>query len=291
MQFKEIHSMFIVGKKAIKVNLKKIFKMLLTLNVLQIVFAILISFWIKGNTGEEYYVLIYVSLVLALINSLSTVWAYYMLNNLNNKSLKESIKNLENLNTTLRAQRHDYLNQLQVVYGLMELEEYDEARKYLEPVFKDIMRVSKALKTAHPAINALLQAKMQMAEEKKIEMYLEVKSNLKEFQVEPWEMCKVLANIIDNGMTALEKCTENRILSVEIGEDLSHYFFNIYNNGPQIPRENMKRLFEEGFTTKKEGGHGMGLFISKHIIQRFGGTIQVDSTSEQTRFEIRVPKV
>lgn len=44
-------------------------------------------------------------------------------------SLRESYQNLEKLNSNLRAQRHDYLNHLQVVYGLMEMEEYEEDRK------------------------------------------------------------------------------------------------------------------------------------------------------------------
>ena len=38
------------------------------------------------------------------------------------EALRISHRNLEELNSELRAQRHDYLNNLQVVYGLMELE-------------------------------------------------------------------------------------------------------------------------------------------------------------------------
>ena len=76
------------------------------------------------------------------------------------EDLMESFRNLEQLNSTLRAQRHDYLNHLQVVYGMMELEEYEELQQYLEPVYKDMMKTGKALRTSKPAINALLKAKM-----------------------------------------------------------------------------------------------------------------------------------
>lgn len=82
------------------------------------------------------------------------------------------MKNLENQNSKLREQRHDYLNQLQIVYGLLELEEYTEARDYLDPVFKDIMKVNRALKTSQPAVNALLQAKMDEAESQDIDFVL-----------------------------------------------------------------------------------------------------------------------
>ena len=72
------------------------------------------------------------------------------------------MKNLENLNLKLRAQRHDYMNHLQVIYGLLELGEYEDAREYMEPVFKDITRVTRAMKTSQPAVNALLQAKISL---------------------------------------------------------------------------------------------------------------------------------
>ena len=51
------------------------------------------------------------------------------------EELQVSCNNLEKLNRELRSQRHDYLNHLQVVYGLMELEEYEELYAYLYPVY------------------------------------------------------------------------------------------------------------------------------------------------------------
>ena len=55
-------------------------------------------------------------------------------------ALVSSYRDLERLNSDLRAQRHDYLNHLQVVYGLMELEEYDELKTYLAPIYKGMMK-------------------------------------------------------------------------------------------------------------------------------------------------------
>ena len=78
--------------------------------------------------------------------------------------LEESFMDLRQLNFELRSVRHDYLNHLQVVYGLLELEEYDELKSYLKPVYKEMMKTGKALKTSKPALNALLMAKMKEAE-------------------------------------------------------------------------------------------------------------------------------
>ena len=108
-----------------------------------------------------------------------------------NDALRESINNLCGLNDKLRMDRHDYLNHLQIVYGLMELEEYDEMNEYLRKVYKELLKTGKAVRTSKPAINALLAAKSAESEAKGIEFVIEVKSDLKNLGIEDWELCKV----------------------------------------------------------------------------------------------------
>lgn len=205
-------------------------------------------------------------------------------------ALVSSYRDLERLNSDLRAQRHDYLNHLQVVYGLMELEEYDELKTYLAPIYKGMMKTGKALKTKNPAVNALLRAKMEEAESKGIDFYVEVSSDLSGLKAEPWELCKVLANLMDNAITALEAIPSEKKLRVDIGEDRDSYRFSVANNGPAIPEELQESIFREGFTTKKESGHGMGLSIVTQVLKTYKGTINLSSTEEETVFRIRIPK-
>ncbi len=222
--------------------------------------------------------------------------------------LRENYVRIEGLNTELRAQRHDYLNQLQVVYGLMELKEYEELKRYLTPVFKDMLKTGKALKTSKPAINALLKAKMDEAEGKQIDFYAEIKSDLKELKMEDWELCRVLANLIDNAMTALEgfeasetlESGENaaskgqadtfeRYIRLEITEDRDNYLFSVANNGPRIPENVQSMIFKKGYTTKREAGHGMGLAIVTNVLNAHHGSIELHSEAE-TVFTFRIPK-
>lgn len=204
--------------------------------------------------------------------------------------LQGSLHNLEKLNSTLRSQRHDYLNHLQVVYGLMELEEYEELKRYLQPVYKDMQKTGKALKTSKPAINALLKAKMDEAEKRGIDFYVEVKSDLKDLMVEDWELCKVISNILDNAMTALaDKEAQGRIV-MDITEERERYRFSIANNGPKIPEEMRESIFKQGITSKREEGHGMGLYIVNQVIKTYRGVITLESTDEETVFSFSFPK-
>lgn len=205
-------------------------------------------------------------------------------------TLRESYENLEKLNSNLRVQRHDYLNHLQVVYGLMEMEEYEELKSYLQPVYKDLLKTGKALRTSKPAINALLKAKMDEAESRGIDFYIEVKSDLSNLHVEDWELCKVLSNLLDNGMTALDSREGEKKIELEITENQEFYRFDVSNNGPMIPKEMQEHIFKQGITTKKGEGHGMGLYIVSGVLKAYGGTIKLMSEENETVFSFELPK-
>lgn len=273
-------------------DFKKLIKLTLLVNIFQVILIVIFIVFITYNPSRDMYILLYGAGGLTLLNSMVTVISYYVLIQKEEGTYTpETIKNLENLNTVLREQRHDYLNHVQVIYGLMELGEYEEAKKYMEPVYNDLIKVGKALKTAHPAVNALLQAKIQKGEKENINVYVEVKSNLKHIPMEPWELCKILANIIDNQITALGQREPIRKLYIDIGENGTSYIFSIYNNGPIIEENILPHLFVQGVSTKKEDDCGMGLYIVKRIVDRVGGRIEVDSNLEKTCFTVELPKL
>ena len=106
----------------------------------------------------------------------------------------------------------------------------------------------------------------------------------------PWDLCRVLANLIDNGMTALAERSGEKRLMVMINESEDDYIFEISNNGPMIPEEAMPHLFRAGFTTKKEEGHGQGLAIVARLVKEAGGSVSVESDEEETLFRVELPR-
>ena len=202
--------------------------------------------------------------------------------------LEDAYSKLEQLNTTMRAQRHDFMNHLQVVYSLIELEEYQSASEYLERVYGDIKRVGRSLRTAHPAINALLAAKLSDCEARGVKVELIIESPWEALPIPGWEMCRVLGNLIDNGLDALSD-TKDAQMTISIGETLQAFTFEIANNGPEIPDTLMERIFQSGFSTKSTG-RGMGLSIVKTILQAYGGRIDLHSDRSRTAFTGTIAK-
>jgi len=249
------------------------------LNILQTMGVVIVT--IRGGL-YPLPVLVIISLAGTLV-SLLLVHPILLLR-MHLKQAEESIGNLTGLNRTLRAQRHDFLNHLQVVYSLIESGDFSEAKAYIEKEYESVEKVSSVMRTSIPAVNAILQAKRVMCEDRGISVSIDVRTTLHELPVPAWEFCRVLGNLIDNAIHALSDSGSNGALSIELFEDLSQYRFSVKNNGPVIPDELLEKIFEAGFSTS-ENGDGMGLPICHRILTRHGGYLNVVSTPEQTIFE------
>lgn len=202
--------------------------------------------------------------------------------------LEDAYRQLEALNGTLRKQRHDFRNHLQVVYSLMEMEEYAEASQYIESVYRDIQKTGSSLRTAIPAVNALIAAKRADCEGRGIAFNPDVRAPWREMPVSGWELCRVLGNLIDNAADALSG-TERPAIDVLLDETREGFRFEVANNGPAIPPQHLEAIFNEGFTTKSDG-HGSGLSIVREILTAYGGTISVRSDERRTCFTGFVPR-
>jgi sensor histidine kinase regulating citrate/malate metabolism len=209
------------------------------------------------------------------------------------KELEEAYGQLEDLNREMRAQRHDFMNHLQVVYSLIEMNEPGEAIDYMDRIYGDMQRVSRMLRTACPAVNALIQAKVVEASERGAELKLSIAAKWDDELMPAWEICRVLANLIDNALDAACSAEhpegEKPTVELVLGEDLRSWFFSVRNNGPAISEKARARIFEPGFTTKATG-QGMGLYIVSQTVTEMGGQITVESRDGDTVFSGFVPR-
>ena len=277
------------------VDIKKVTRLAFATNGMQILMVVLIALYVLVVPHEmldawlvKFIVCIAAAVVIwgAVVDIREATSTKRLLTQLDD--MDDTIMAMEGLNNTLRAQRHDFLNHLQVVYSLMEMEEYKEADAYIEKVYGAITAVSRVMKTANPAINALLQVKLAACEKAGVKAEVNIQSAWKNLPMPGWEMCKVLSNLIDNAIDALEEVSDRR-LTITLTEDLRSFRFSVSNNGPMIPVKSWQSIFQPGITTKG-GGHGMGLHIVRQTLQKHGGDIELISDAEKTEFAGFVPK-
>ncbi len=203
------------------------------------------------------------------------------------EDLTQTIENVEELNKALRIQRHDFRNHMGVVMGLLQLEEPEEALKYLRQVNEDLNVLSKSLKTGCPAVNALLMAKAEECRQRGIRLQTDTVGVIEALPIPEWELCRVLSNLIDNAADALDRTRKGQIqVTLEKREDA--FCFSVGNNGPRIPDSLTESIFEAGFS-KKGTGRGMGLYIARNTLLPYQGSLQVSSEEHWTVFRGQIP--
>ncbi len=106
---------------------------------------------------------------------------------------------------------------------------------------------------------------------------------------EPNQLKKVFINIIKNAIEVTPEGGTITIISKIINN--SQILISIQDEGPGIPKNQMKKLGEPFYTTK-ERGTGLGLMVSFKIIEEHHGRIQIESEKEKgTIFHITLPLI
>ncbi len=105
---------------------------------------------------------------------------------------------------------------------------------------------------------------------------------------------KVLLNLLNNGIEAMQGVGEHSPsleLVISTNKNESFALMTIQDNGPGIKKEDINRVFEPFFTTKKDG-IGMGLAISRSLIEENGGQLWLDQKENQgATFHLTLPFV
>lgn len=200
----------------------------------------------------------------------------------------DALNNLNSLINFLRSERHDYLNHLQVLSGLLGLKKVSAAEEYMEELVVGIRTNSSLLAIKDPVVIALLQSKYNQAEEKNIQMLFDISSDLKDLAVKKTDITVILSNLLNNALDAVAKLEQSqRYVMVSIFDNDSQYSISVINSGPSISEEEIEKIFQEEYSTKGSG-RGYGLSLVTAALKRNNGSIKV--SANPTNFTVKLPK-
>jgi signal transduction histidine kinase len=115
------------------------------------------------------------------------------------------------------------------------------------------------------------------AREHAVSIRTDVKDELLMAVVDRVQLQQVLMNLMLNGIEAMRELGGELTVKSHLNDD-GHIQVSIHDTGPGLPLDKVDQIFDAFFTTKPQGS-GMGLAISKSIIESQGGRIWVDSSS------------
>ena len=96
---------------------------------------------------------------------------------------------------------------------------------------------------------------------------------------------QILINLMLN---AVQAAPAEGSVSCRVARKALVLFVQVRNNGGHIPQERMEHLFEP-FSSQREEGHGLGLWVTYQIVHELGGEIVAESVPEETRFTVTLP--
>jgi signal transduction histidine kinase len=107
----------------------------------------------------------------------------------------------------------------------------------------------------------------------------------------PSELRQVFTNLISNAIDAMPQGGTLALEVITDGQDVKVIFSD---TGSGIQADKLEEIFEPFVTTKGEEGLGIGLWISRNIVEKLGGTIHVRSTTAKTghgtHFTVCIPE-
>ncbi len=274
------------------------FVMLLSMTVMLVVLAFYCQFYLEGSTppysSKSIVFVLFATLVIAVVLSLTLTWKMlYIRNQITLAEMQnDNINNLNSMMHIIKAQRHDFINHLQVIYGLLKLGENQQIESYISGMYKDVQLTSDILQLAIPELGAFLLMQTSIAAASDISLEIEQETDLAGLTVPSLELIAVVGNLLKNAIEAVEDLApEKRKVRLKIFERSKYYIIQTQNFG-WIPHELKNKIFESGFSTKSGPfERGIGLASVKFQVEKCRGIVLLSSHPEYgTRFTICYPK-
>ena len=138
-------------------------------------------------------------------------------------------------------------------------------------------------------VDDTIQLVKREAVNKEVGIDAEIDDNESVVWCDIYQLRQVLINLLTNAIHATDSGGK---VNVSIKDTGNQFALIVKDTGQGIPKENLKRIFEPFFSTKPPGkGTGLGLFVTRGIIEKLGGEIEVTSRlGHGTSFCVKIPK-
>ncbi len=121
-----------------------------------------------------------------------------------------------------------------------------------------------------------------------IDVDIKLEADLPMIQVDRWHVIQVLVNLLQNAAEAMAQ-SHRRVLTIGAKTEGSELRLSVADTGGGISPDDLPHIFDPFFTTKGENGTGLGLYISKRVMEDHSGSISVQTGPRGTTFVISLP--
>ncbi|HBT5931574.1 ATP-binding protein [Klebsiella pneumoniae] len=195
----------------------------------------------------------------------------------------------------LRIMRHEQLNRMTTLSGLLHMGHYDEAIRYIQAQSEHAQELLDFISSHFhsPTLCGLLLGKATRAREKGVALSFDPACRIDRPlpSLMESELISIIGNLLDNAIEATQRAElPHEPVEVLIQLNARELIIEVADRGVGIRPDIRERIFERGVTTKTRGDHGIGLYLIEHYVTQAGGTIEVaDNAPRGTIFTLFIP--
>ena len=204
--------------------------------------------------------------------------------------LERELGSYQGTTDLLRAQAHEFANQLHTISGLIEIGDYDEVVTYVHTLVasRATVDLTIAQRVRDSSVAALLVAKSAQAAERRVELRVGPGTALEALDPQSsFDVATVIGNLIQNGVDAVTSAppveSAQPVVSsvgwveVDIRQTGDVVEISVRDSGPGVSATIATEVFEHGFTTKaaRGGERGIGLALIRRVCRTRGGDVEV----------------
>ncbi|HCB4367946.1 TPA: sensor histidine kinase DpiB [Salmonella enterica] len=200
---------------------------------------------------------------------------------------------------SLRTLRHEHLNWMSTLNGLLQMKEYDRVREMVQGESQAQQQLIDSLRGAFAdrQVAGLLFGKVQRARELGLKMVIVPGSQLHQLPegLDSTEFAAIVGNLLDNAFEASLRTQEgDKTIELFLSDEGDEVVIEVADQGCGVPEALREKIFEQGVSTRTDepGEHGIGLYLIASYVGRCGGVITLEDNDPcGTLFSLFLPKV
>lgn len=197
-----------------------------------------------------------------------------------NRYYLRQLETMEAFSESMRSFRHDLKNHTITMQAYLKNKQYDALETYLSDTFIEKALSEESIHCGNTVIDSILNFKIHEAGNKGITLEAKV-SIPPQLHISDSDLTVILGNLLDNAIEAVEPLTEERVIQLTISYQKGNLILSVKN---PYKGELLKKG-DRWITSKKDKDlHGYGLSNVKHIVDKNGGTMRIQT--EQQIFSV-----
>jgi len=204
------------------------------------------------------------------------------------------LQGMQNIYLAVRQQRHDFINHVMSLYGLLKTEKNAAASTYIETICADVSKSQMLLNIGIPGLSGMLDTKCIIAEKKGINLEISADPGFPGIPIRPNDLTGIIGNLVDNALDAAQPVdTKVPSILIELLQEEGIFTIVVENTGQPLAPEIKDKIFKAGYTTKAKDDHtGLGLYTVSNLVEKYNGKIEFNSPKRHpgVRFMVIIPQ-